>query len=68
MNVNNAFSPTRLPATIQRCACVCVRACALSGNVIRQDNQGNSLSKPTALSQPRLEGRDVADDKLTCNA
>lgn len=40
--------------------------CALSSEVMRQDNQGNSLCKPHAVSQLRLEGRDVADAKLSC--
>lgn len=35
---------------------------------MKQDNQGNSIRKPTAVSQARLEGRDADDDKLTCDA
>lgn len=31
-----------------------------------QDNQGNRLCEPALVSQPRLEGRDAAGDKLTC--
>lgn len=68
MNVDNVYSLTCLSVTIQRThVCVCVRAaCAPNSDAMRQDNQGNSLCKPTAVSQPRLEGRDGADDKLTC--
>jgi len=32
---------------------------------MRQDNR-DSLWKADAVSQPRLGGRDVADDELTC--
>lgn len=41
-----------------------MRVCAL--DAVRQDNHDNGLCKPTAVSQPRLEGRDGADDKLKC--
>lgn len=45
--------------------CLHVCQCVLSSNAMRQDNQTYCLCKPTAVRQPRLEGRDAADDKLT---